>query len=733
MRELREDTFSGNKNDDAHEYVERVLDIVSLFNIPGVTHDVVMLRVFPITLTRTAKKWVDKLSPRTIDSWDLLKKAFIQRYCPPSKAAKQLEEIRNFKKESDDTLHQAWERYNDLLYKCLTHDINSHQKWHNGSSSKNVGSSSNPEGIAAIVSKLNSLGRDMKKLKDNVHAIQVGCQTCGGPHLDKEFPLNEEVKSVEEVKYGEFGRPSPFNNGNGYKYRVEIEIKQLTKEFHAKTASEVPNSSVGKCKAVYANEKAPIDNTYSNETNELHEVSFIANDDIQVAQEEDDVPLRVFPCQIPPKELNLGSFTLPCTIESLNYYAMTDLVIDMLKTRNETMILGRPFLATIHVEIDVFNKEISLGIGDDRVTFDMDKKIHNFTTPVGKVYMVNLIHNYEPHNLLDVNSNASSYESPQFEKSKNLHHQNNNDKYMQERSSKKARMRKPYANTLSVHLCKPVKQDCKGILKVWPTCDPTMKLCNGGSEIYGVDEHGVLKYWYCYLDDERKSIKGGSLSSSDFFLAPPLRFVLRYKKIANLDQGTIPSRNEELGTKDSRSKSFDDYKWVFDLEIDQLANEYELGIGNKGHMLDDIWEYCEKVQRDNTYWWHDHGLEEDERQEIRVDIEEYDPPKVHVETFEVKRYSFDSGNSFISVTKENDLKRVGHMREVPKKDQGDGIRGDYESAQDMLVKSSSLAIIIRSTKQCSGNKTVQEGRTRALKQETPDLDVENKQMEYAQD
>ncbi|GKA01197.1 hypothetical protein Tco_0673862 [Tanacetum coccineum] len=36
MRELREDTFSGNKNDDAHEHIERVLDIVSLFNMPEV-------------------------------------------------------------------------------------------------------------------------------------------------------------------------------------------------------------------------------------------------------------------------------------------------------------------------------------------------------------------------------------------------------------------------------------------------------------------------------------------------------------------------------------------------------------------------------------------------------------------------------------------------------------------------------------------------------------------------
>ncbi|GKG31070.1 hypothetical protein Tco_0423558, partial [Tanacetum coccineum] len=94
MQELREDTFFENKKDDTHEHVERVLDTISLFNIPGVSHDAVMLRVFPITLTRAAKIWVDKIPPGTIDSWDLLKKAFIQRYCPPSKTAKQLEEIR---------------------------------------------------------------------------------------------------------------------------------------------------------------------------------------------------------------------------------------------------------------------------------------------------------------------------------------------------------------------------------------------------------------------------------------------------------------------------------------------------------------------------------------------------------------------------------------------------------------------------------------------------------------
>ncbi|GJY66057.1 hypothetical protein Tco_0468295 [Tanacetum coccineum] len=88
------------------------------------------------------------------------------------------------------------------------------QKWHDGLSSRNIDSSSNSEGVAAIVNKLDSLGHDMKKLKENVHAIQVGCQTYRGAHLDKECPLNEGVKSMEEVKYGEFGRPFPNNNKN---------------------------------------------------------------------------------------------------------------------------------------------------------------------------------------------------------------------------------------------------------------------------------------------------------------------------------------------------------------------------------------------------------------------------------------------------------------------------------------------------------------------------------------
>ncbi|GKB45914.1 reverse transcriptase domain-containing protein [Tanacetum coccineum] len=155
MRELREDTFSGNKNDDAHEHVERPLN----------------------------DGWTDFHQEPSIP--------VISLKSPLSKGIAHRPKLLSSLKKSKTS-----------------------SKKHDGSSSRNVDNSSNPEGISAIVSKLDSLGRDMKKLKENMHAIQVGCQICGGSHLDKECPLNKKVKSVEEVRYGEFSRPYPNNSRN---------------------------------------------------------------------------------------------------------------------------------------------------------------------------------------------------------------------------------------------------------------------------------------------------------------------------------------------------------------------------------------------------------------------------------------------------------------------------------------------------------------------------------------
>nr|GEZ07907.1 reverse transcriptase domain-containing protein [Tanacetum cinerariifolium] len=451
---------------------------------------------------------------------------------------------------------------------------------------RNIESSSNSEGITAIVNKLENLGRDMKKLKDNVHVIQVGCQNYEGAHLDKDCPLKEKVKTIEEAKYRK--RPSleelmnkhleestrrrtkmeewvkklqensKINTRNqaASLKNLETQIEQLTKEFYTKAVNEINSPLLDQCKAVYADEKTSLDNG-------RHEISIASNKCTQIVQTNDVSP-KIMPCQLPPKELNPGNFTLPCTIGSLNFYDMVDLgasvnvipksifkhlklarlkntdmlvemsdmtkrsligivenvlvkidkfvflldffVMNMFNTRNETMILERPCLATIHVEIDIFNKEISLGIRGDRVTLDMDKKINNFITPIGEIYMIN------------VTSNTPSNTSSRVEETNDVHNRNNSCNQEIGLSRKKPRKLEFDINLPSTQFCKSVKQILEGELKFWPICDPNLKECDGGHEIYEINKEGDHKKWYCYSDDDRKRINEAGLSFLEFLL-----------------------------------------------------------------------------------------------------------------------------------------------------------------------------------------------------------------------
>ncbi|GJT72212.1 hypothetical protein Tco_1031498 [Tanacetum coccineum] len=239
MREIREDTLSGNKNDDAHEHVERALDIASLFSILGGSHDPIMLYVFPITLIGIAHH------PKPQNN--------LKRFITSSK-----KETRHYTKHGKDTTtRQLLDSQGPIPGMTLARALESiqtmadhSQKWHHRSSNRKT-SGGSLDGIVAIPSKMDSLGRDMKKLKENVHDIQVGCGHCRRPHLDQEYLFNEEVKGIEEVKYGDFGSSFPSNRGHRARYRMgppdeetqEVEEVEETQEVEeVKETKEETNS-----------------------------------------------------------------------------------------------------------------------------------------------------------------------------------------------------------------------------------------------------------------------------------------------------------------------------------------------------------------------------------------------------------------------------------------------------------------------------------------------------------
>ncbi|GJT59665.1 reverse transcriptase domain-containing protein [Tanacetum coccineum] len=61
-------------------------------------------------------------------------------------------------------------------------------------------------------------------------------------------------------------------------------------------------------------------------------------------------------------------------------------ILDMPEDSRVPIILGRPFLATARAMIDVFNKKITLRVGDEEVVFDVDQSSKRPTTEDDECY-----------------------------------------------------------------------------------------------------------------------------------------------------------------------------------------------------------------------------------------------------------------------------------------------------------------------------------------------------------
>ncbi|GKC78577.1 reverse transcriptase domain-containing protein [Tanacetum coccineum] len=128
LKELQENTFSGSDNEDANEHIEKVLKIVDLFHVPNITVDQLMLRVFPISLTGAASRWLRNEPTISIKTWEDLKTKFLNKYCHLVEMQRKWEKSTNFQPEPDETLFQAWERFKELLMKCPQHYLTEMQE-----------------------------------------------------------------------------------------------------------------------------------------------------------------------------------------------------------------------------------------------------------------------------------------------------------------------------------------------------------------------------------------------------------------------------------------------------------------------------------------------------------------------------------------------------------------------------------------------------------------------------
>nr|GEX35463.1 reverse transcriptase domain-containing protein [Tanacetum cinerariifolium] len=74
-----------------------------------------------ITSVGAARRWLEKEPTCSITTWEDLLLKFINEFFPPSRTTNLHNEISNFQQRFDESFHEAWDRYKDLLRACPYH------------------------------------------------------------------------------------------------------------------------------------------------------------------------------------------------------------------------------------------------------------------------------------------------------------------------------------------------------------------------------------------------------------------------------------------------------------------------------------------------------------------------------------------------------------------------------------------------------------------------------------
>ncbi|GJT03198.1 reverse transcriptase domain-containing protein [Tanacetum coccineum] len=344
--------FFGHDKEDPHAHIRYFNKITSTMKFPNVPKP-----------------------PRSILTWDDLVSKFINKFFPPSKTTNLRNEITRFQQRFDESFYEAWDRFNDLLRACPHHGFSElHQldTFYNAlntndqdslnsaaggnfldkmpreclkiieSKSKVRNSRSKP--VVAKMSASTSTSRispDVSELKDMVKALLLDKKN------QSQAPAHQtpaSVKAVEESCVTCGGAHSyqscPATDGNVYHDNIQAYVSQACprlisiKEYHARPPME--------------------------RTSLLPELTLTCMT-LELADRSITEPIGI------AKDVHLmvGKFQ----------FLADFVVVDFEPDPRVPLILGRSFLKTSRSLIDVYEGEITLRVGKEAITFNLDQNI----------------------------------------------------------------------------------------------------------------------------------------------------------------------------------------------------------------------------------------------------------------------------------------------------------------------------------------------------------------------
>nr|GEU36615.1 reverse transcriptase domain-containing protein [Tanacetum cinerariifolium] len=131
---MTSDQFFRQEKNNPHDHIRWFNKITSTIKYEDVPNSAIKLMLFPFSLAGEARRWLEKEPPRSILTWEDLVSKFINDFFPPSRTTNLRNEISNFQQRFDESFHEAWDRYKDLLRACSHHgftELHQHDTFYN--------------------------------------------------------------------------------------------------------------------------------------------------------------------------------------------------------------------------------------------------------------------------------------------------------------------------------------------------------------------------------------------------------------------------------------------------------------------------------------------------------------------------------------------------------------------------------------------------------------------------
>jgi hypothetical protein len=106
--------FCGKAHEDASAHLQHFLEICSIFTIKDVPKDAILLRLFPFSLLGRAKQWFYANKEKNT-TWALCSTNFLAKFFPMGKTNALRGKISSFQQQHDESVPEAWERFEDYI------------------------------------------------------------------------------------------------------------------------------------------------------------------------------------------------------------------------------------------------------------------------------------------------------------------------------------------------------------------------------------------------------------------------------------------------------------------------------------------------------------------------------------------------------------------------------------------------------------------------------------------